>query len=154
MHISTAFLIFKLHEHDVSSIRYLSNKPTWPDGQKPLANCCWYRNPSPHARDLGLMPHFMQLIYQQFHSISPALSMHLFVVNLSFFSDNFTIVFSFLGADFEQTLVHIICSSSFKLRKHDVGPTLAPITLMLCLGGKPTSVRRRPDEKEPPTSCC
>ena len=66
------------------------------------------------------MPHFIQLFCKQFQSISPDLSMHLFVINLCF-SDYLATLFSFLDANCEYTSAHNICSASFKLRKHDVG---------------------------------
>ena len=60
--------------------------PRWRhDEQKLPANCCWFCNPIHHAEVLNLMPHFIQLFYKQFQSVSPDLSMHLFFINLCFF---------------------------------------------------------------------
>ena len=47
-----------------------------------------------------VMPHFIQLFCKQFQSISPDLSMHLFVINLCF-SDYLATLFSFLDANCE-----------------------------------------------------
>ena len=74
----------------------------------PNANCCGCHNPIRHAGVLSLMPHYMQFLHQQFHSLPSAFSMHFFVVNLSC-SEKLTTLFSFLEANCEQTSAHINC---------------------------------------------
>ena len=91
-HISTAFL--HLHYMNmmacgrpiIDSILYYGGNQIsarWLlDEQMSPINCCWCHNPIHYAGVLSLMSHFIQLFYQQFHSNSPDLSMHLFVINL------------------------------------------------------------------------
>ena len=75
--------------------------PTTAQWAKAACQLLLMSNPIHHAGVLSLTLHFMQLLYQQFHPIPLAFSMHMLIIKLSFLSEKLTPLLSFLETNGE-----------------------------------------------------